>query len=823
MLGRRLPVGLCLMLMVALMGVAPLAVQTTPGVLSMHTTISSLGVVAPYTGDDDQDSTASIWYRPAGTSAWQAGSEMFADRPAREWRGSLVHLDPGTRYEIQVRFVDPDGVSPSVVSGWATTRLDYPKVGSGGAIRYVPDDGDLQAVIDASSPGDTVRLRGGVYHTKAVIGVEDSGRAGQYLTIEAAPGAHVVLDGSDGEINDGQVDNWHLYQDDMYYTDLSWGDTVCNAQYTMPGYVGEQKSGDGTRYLIYNRGQYQWADFLAAPPGKAFYDCDGSHPGRLYVVTYDRVDPDDLEMHVSRLETGLKLAGADYVRIRGLEIRYYGWYGMQLGSPGADQNIIEQNVFHGATQHILLGAWKTAGSDERTSFDNLIQDNHFYERGYRESGWSWETAYGHANVVELRMAYAGSGNVIRRNVFQGGSDAIGLGWQSHDTDIYENVIEYSMDDGIEVDDQPGYNIRVWGNSIRHCYAGISNQDWFLGHYWNAGPVYVFRNVIIGGRDPKDRTDSTGQVYCTNYAFKVGSDEAWPARIYYYHNTISIPDSPVNGNGIQDSGGTYFSGLVARNNLWNVRSRVFYLRYSTTVAGHDLDCDNVRNRRILTDSPFIQWSRSGGPDGDGVYRNLADFQAYTGQELHGISDNGTLFNPDGSLQAGSPEIDAGCVIVGFNDRGPWAYTGASPDMGAFEYAAVPDFANSNKVASVVAMANDDLVTFTIRIVNTGLPLTSTVTMTDILPTGLEYVAGTLTATSGMAWTEHGSSTSIYWEGVLDRAVPVEVAYGARLITVEPVALSNVALIDDGQGSVIERTATIIANGHAVYLPMIRKGQ
>jgi uncharacterized repeat protein (TIGR01451 family) len=771
-------------------------------------TIESVGVVASYTGDDNQNNTASVWYRPVGTPDWWAGHEMTADRQARQWRVSLVHLAPGTEYAIEVRFTDPDGVTPEVVTTSIRTRPDYPDVGSGGTIRYVPDGGDLQTVIDAASPGDTIRIRAGVYRTAAVLGVEDSGAPGQYLTIEADPGATAILDGSDASVNDPSVDNWRYYQGSIYTIDLPWADAACS-DYAVPAYVGEQRGGDGMRYLFY-RGTSEWDDFVAAPPGKAYYDC----ARRLYVVTYDADDPDNHEMHLSRQREGLVLAGADYVRIRNLEFRYYGYSGVHLQKPGADYNVIEGNTFHGMGKyHVRVGDWDTSRSSH-----NLIQDNRFYERGYQDSGWTWEDQYRHAYSIAVRLSYTGPGNVIRRNVFKQGTDAIGVGWQSHNTDVYENLIEEYMDDGIEVDDQPGYNIRVWANTLRHCYSSISNQDWYLGDYWNAGPVYIFRNVIDGGSDPLGRTGPSGEVYFSNYAFKIGYDTDWPGRVYYYHNTVYIPDSPRGGNGIQDAGGTHFSGLVARNNLWAVRGRVFYLRYPATVAGHDLDCDNLQNAGTPTDTRFVKWSSSGGPDGDGVYRNLRDFQTYTGQELHAISDNGTLFNPDLSLRLGSPEINAGCVIAGFNDRGPWAYKGQKPDIGAFEYDEMPDLSASTKSASAGNVSTGESVTYTVRIVNTGRPLTSTAVMTDVLPAGLDYLDGTLTATLGTARVDDGVLPSIYWQGLMSATAVVEIRYGVSIATSHTLAISNTAWIDDGLARVVSRTVTIIVNGWSVYLPV-----
>jgi uncharacterized repeat protein (TIGR01451 family) len=785
--------------------------QTRPKALSMHATIEAIGVVAPYTGDDNQNNIASIWYRPVGTSVWLAGPEMVVDRFAREWRVSLVYLSPGTEYQIEVRYTDVDGATPAMVSGSIQTRPDYPDVGSGGRIFYVFTAGGLQSAIDGASPGDTIRIGAGTYYISANLGVADSGEPGRYLTIEPIPGARVILDGSAPGLNDPALDNWHPYQGNIFYTDLAWGDSECD-NFSLPRYVGEQRGGDGVRYLLY-RGSSEWSAFLTAPSGKAYYDCKG----RLYVVTYDGVDPDEREMHVSRRGAGLILAGADYVRIRNLEFRYYGLYGVYLAAPGADHNIIEGNTFHGIGRyHIRIG-----DGGNLYGADNLIQDNHFYEVGYRDSGWTWDAQYHHATVVGIRLYYAGPGNVVRRNTLKNGTDAISVGWQSHNTDVYENLIEDYMDDGIEVDDQPGYNIRVWGNTLRYCYSSISNQDWFIGDYWNAGPVYIYRNIIEGGSDPQGRTAVNGDIegYFSNFAFKVGTDLDRVGRVYYYHNTVLIPDSPVGGNGIQDAGGDHFSGIVARNNLWDVRGRVFNLRYPTTVTHHDMDCDNLHNAGTQTDARFIQWSNKGGPEGDGVYRNLADFQAYTVQELHSISDNGTLFNPDLSLQAGSPEIDAGCVIVGFNDHGPWAYQGQKPDIGAFEYSDKPDLSASKKTSSAAGVSTGDSLTYTVRIVNTGKPLTTTVTITDVLPVGLDYLTGTLTATLGTAWVTPGLNTTIGWQGNISDTPTAEIRFGVNVTISDTLALRNIAVISDGLNQVISRSVTIIVNGLPVYLPII----
>jgi len=452
--------------------------------------------------------------------------------------------------------------------------------------------------------------------------------------------------------------------------------------------VGELVGQAGVRYLLFDSGTQSWAgDFLPAPAGKAYYVCNSAGPGpvgRLYVVTYAGDDPDNHQMHLGRYRRAFLLDGASYIRIRGFEFRYYSLSAVQLkdnNTSGADHNIVEDNVLHG------IGEWpiRLAGELE-TGFvaNNLVQNNVFYEHGYRESRWQWEVEYQHgrAGIKGISLSQTGSGNVVRGNHFTGGHDAIAVNEGGNNTDVYNNIISECMDNGIEVDFDPLQNIRLWRNTIKYCYSGISLQNW----EGNQGPVYIFRNVIVGGDDPLGRTDDLGESrgYHTNDAFKVGSDTAYSGQAFIYHNTVSIHRSSLgSGYGLNDSGGNYFADAVSRNNIWNVTGDPINLGKATTIINHDFDCDNLHDVDPSSNT-MIRWGSNGGPSNDGGYETLAQFQAHTGQELNGISNSGTLFDANLHLLPGSPDLDAGCVITGINDRGPDVYAGAAPDLGAFEY-------------------------------------------------------------------------------------------------------------------------------------------
>jgi uncharacterized repeat protein (TIGR01451 family) len=113
---------------------------------------------------------------------------------------------------------------------------------------------------------------------------------------------------------------------------------------------------------------------------------------------------------------------------------------------------------------------------------------------------------------------------------------------------------------------------------------------------------------------------------------------------------------------------------------------------------------------------------------------------------------------------------------------------------------------------------DTLTYTIRLVNPG-PTLPSVSVTSTLPAEVTY-AGNLWASSGSFGEAGGVIT---WTGAVTAGAPVTITYGAVVdggITA-PEALVTLVLLDDGLGNVEEHYAVAIANGLAVYLPLVRR--
>ena len=93
------------------------------------------------------------------------------------------------------------------------------------------------------------------------------------------------------------------------------------------------------------------------------------------------------------------------------------------------------------------------------------------------------------------------------------------------------------------------------------------------------------------------------------------------------------------------------------------------------------------------------------------------------------------------------------------------------------------------------------------------------MTDSLPSGVSF-AGNLSASSGIVNELGGVIT---WQGDVSSSAPVTVQFDVSVSSaiIDPQAVVNTAVIDDGAGNIIQRQAMIIVNGYATFLPVVAR--
>lgn len=137
-------------------------------------TFESIGIILPFQGDDNRTSTCSVEFRPAGASEWSEGHELWVDhrtdrRDSREFRGSLVHLQPGTEYEIRLTYSDPDGGGGTAELTTSTWSEDFPE----GEVTEVVDRNDTLVISESGTP-DAYRVYQSPAGARSTLDAQDS-------------------------------------------------------------------------------------------------------------------------------------------------------------------------------------------------------------------------------------------------------------------------------------------------------------------------------------------------------------------------------------------------------------------------------------------------------------------------------------------------------------------------------------------------------------------------------------------------------------------------------------------------------------------------
>jgi uncharacterized repeat protein (TIGR01451 family) len=100
-----------------------------------------------------------------------------------------------------------------------------------------------------------------------------------------------------------------------------------------------------------------------------------------------------------------------------------------------------------------------------------------------------------------------------------------------------------------------------------------------------------------------------------------------------------------------------------------------------------------------------------------------------------------------------------------------------------------------------------------------PVTGAVTLTDVVPPGLAYATGTLTATCGAV--DATGAPVLRWTGVLSPTPVVTVQYSVQVTWPDPAVLTGTATVEvDGTGTV-SATHSLWVNPYGTFAPVILK--
>jgi hypothetical protein len=294
----------------------------------------------------------------------------------------------------------------------------------------------------------------------------------------------------------------------------------------------------------------------------------------------------------------------------------------------------------------------------------VITDNVF------EGPSTWPRSQGIEDVNGVEIT--GAGHVVAYNRMRNLGDGIhgtGHGRLSA-SDIYNNDIEASTDDGIE-GDYADTNVRIFRNRVTNAFSGISAQP------SHGGPLYVFRNAI----------------YNVLYSpFKLHNDTS---GVLIFHNTSVLNGIPWH----IEPGGETVSDVVTRNNLF-IGTTGPALRSTGVMIRCEFDRDGYGGAGgpgILAPAlnVFAEWNEQTYATPDAARRSGALYRRY-GAVLVGARGNfaSGLGPPadeerrypaertDLRLDPASQAVDAGVPLPNFND----GFSGKAPDLGCCELGA-----------------------------------------------------------------------------------------------------------------------------------------
>jgi uncharacterized repeat protein (TIGR01451 family) len=207
------------------------------------------------------------------------------------------------------------------------------------------------------------------------------------------------------------------------------------------------------------------------------------------------------------------------------------------------------------------------------------------------------------------------------------------------------------------------------------------------------------------------------------------------------------------------------------------------REGTHTFSTSTPCDDPAFLATLTD-PIIEYGRDQGRSVTGgyVYRGT-DYPDLAGRYFYADYAEGKIWSFDTSA-APVPELELdtslGISSFGEDEVGELYvadYWGGTVrrlvDANAPRPVPEPDLSSSKKIATDSQADPGETVTYNIYLNNTGDLANETVSLTDVIPTGLTFVPGSLSATFGTV--DDSSSPTLRWQGLLTPHRAITITY------------------------------------------------
>ncbi|HUP30949.1 MAG TPA: right-handed parallel beta-helix repeat-containing protein, partial [Usitatibacter sp.] len=215
-----------------------------------------------------------VKFRKAGESAWRAGLPMWYDARDAQCRGSLVHLDPNTNYEVELNL---PGQAATRALGFRTWSNSLPvakvvTVNGGSGTFNISEGGSAAGYVVYQGAGTVLDAANGAQfnvtvNASYVIVRGLTLRGAQQDAIRISPSVHDVV------IEDNDISGWGRTRDGRWGADMDSGIRALCSQPTLERVTIQRNRIHDPRYSANS-----WSDgHPAGPQGITFSYCGGNH------------------------------------------------------------------------------------------------------------------------------------------------------------------------------------------------------------------------------------------------------------------------------------------------------------------------------------------------------------------------------------------------------------------------------------------------------------------------------------------------------------------------------------------------------------------
>jgi hypothetical protein len=635
----------------------------TPGELVIDPpTLTNLGFEWVISGDENRNARVEVSYRKKGAGDWKpampllrlGGEHIYWGRAEADdhilnvivpnmFAGSILDLEPGTKYEARLAMTDPDG---------------------GGATRVV---------TVATRPDPKPYSGGRVYHVYPPTW-KGPKEPNSFVGLNCAYNYH--CGGGDESMADRprvQAGDTILVHAGVYESLYDW---YARNSSTRPV--------EGTYYLFGNGTPDKPIVIKAAGDGDVIFDGRGNfNLFNVQKANYNYFEGITFRNTEIAIQAGLQMiAGAS-----GLTVKHCRFENINLGIvtsySGSRDFTITDNVFIGRDDPNHLQGWN---GDFWLQF-NGVEGQEFPAK---LRSYTAVRVYGGGHVVAYNyVANFHDGIDVETYGNPDGSDAVHgpfypprKDWDVRPVaiDFYNNLLTNFHDNAIEIDGSM-HNIRVMRNLMLN-----SASHPFCNQPAMGGPVYWIRNVAYNAPFGVTRMSSgaAGVVFLNNTMFSefvaptsgnlhlannlILGQNANP-EVFAVHTFTNYSESDYNG----------FRPSPASKNSFQWTSPP----WGTVQDYHDL-LETMDARTLVTrDYPTLAaYSADAHQDQHSVLVDYDAFERVRPLDAKDVRTVQTLYKMedlDFRLKAGSAPVDKGKVIPQVTD----GYAGAAPDLGAVE--------------------------------------------------------------------------------------------------------------------------------------------